>query len=164
MSCETELKANMCKVYFPMVVLALCAIAVAIFINAGIMGPILHYLRPDSFLFVFVLTAAMSLSTFSFAEMGRFFKISFQRQAEPAELRRALVFFTSLQSYTIIGGFTGTFVGLVGMLMTIEDKAAIGAGMSIALLTVLYALILNLIVIIPFKTAIKKRLHSAETR
>ena len=150
------------KVYFPMVILALCAIAVSIFINAGSMGPILHYLRPDSFLFVFVLTAAMSLSTFSFAEMGKFFKISFQERAEPAELNRALVFFRSLQSYTIISGFTGTFVGMIGMLSTIKDKAAIGTGLSLAFLTVLYALVLNLMLIVPFKTAIKKRLHQSD--
>ncbi|MFW6138144.1 MAG: motility protein A [Spirochaetota bacterium] len=46
-------------------------------------------------------------------------------------------------------GMTGTLIGLILMLANIEDKSAIGPGMSTALITTLYGVILANLVFIP---------------
>lgn len=46
-------------------------------------------------------------------------------------------------------GMTGTLIGLILMLSNIEDKSAIGPGMSTALITTLYGVILANLVFIP---------------
>lgn len=54
-------------------------------------------------------------------------------------------------------GMIGTLIGLIAMLVNIEDKSSIGAGMSTALLTTLYGAILANLVFIPIKNKLEDR-------
>ncbi|MBN2735442.1 MAG: motility protein A [Spirochaetales bacterium] len=48
-------------------------------------------------------------------------------------------------------GMIGTLIGLIAMMVKIEDKSAIGAGMSVALITTLYGAFFANLLLIPFK-------------
>ncbi len=54
-------------------------------------------------------------------------------------------------------GMIGTLIGLIGMLANIEDKSSIGAGMSTALVTTLYGIILANLVFIPIRNKLRDR-------
>ena len=54
-------------------------------------------------------------------------------------------------------GMIGTLIGLVAMLGNIEDKSAIGSGMSTALITTLYGAILANLVFIPVRNKLQDR-------
>jgi len=54
-------------------------------------------------------------------------------------------------------GMIGTLTGLIAMLARLEDKSAIGAGMSQALLTTLYGAVLSYLFLIPFKRKLEER-------
>jgi chemotaxis protein MotA len=54
-------------------------------------------------------------------------------------------------------GMIGTLTGLIAMLSRLEDKSAIGAGMSQALLTTLYGAVLSYLLLIPFKRRLEER-------
>ncbi len=58
-------------------------------------------------------------------------------------------------------GMIGTLVGLIAMLANLEDKAAVGAGMSAALITTLYGAILANGVFIPTSNRLRNR-HEEE--
>ena len=59
-------------------------------------------------------------------------------------------------------GMIGTLIGLIIMLANIEDKSAIGTGMSTALITTLYGIILANLVFIPIKRNLEDK-DNAET-
>ena len=52
-------------------------------------------------------------------------------------------------------GMIGTVVGLVGMLQNLDDRAAIGPNMALALITTLYGSMISNILMIPFSTKLK---------
>ena len=52
-------------------------------------------------------------------------------------------------------GMIGTVVGLIGMLQNLEDRAAIGPNMALALITTLYGSILSNLVMIPMASKMK---------
>ena len=54
-------------------------------------------------------------------------------------------------------GMIGTLMGLISMLSNIEDKSAIGSGMSQALITTLYGAVLANLVFIPVKNKLQDR-------
>lgn len=57
-------------------------------------------------------------------------------------------------------GMIGTLIGLIAMLGNIEDKSAIGTGMSTALLTTLYGAVMANLVFIPTKNKLEDRDNS----
>ena len=54
-------------------------------------------------------------------------------------------------------GMIGTLIGLITMLAQIEDKSAIGIGMSTALITTLYGAVLGYLVFLPVKRKLEDR-------
>ncbi|MBN2439842.1 MAG: motility protein A [Spirochaetales bacterium] len=54
-------------------------------------------------------------------------------------------------------GMIGTLIGLIAMLTKIEDRSAIGSGMSIALVTTLYGAFLANILFIPIKNKLEDK-------
>ncbi|MDR1970892.1 MAG: MotA/TolQ/ExbB proton channel family protein [Treponema sp.] len=57
-------------------------------------------------------------------------------------------------------GMLGTVIGLIGMLQNLDDKAAIGPNMALALVTTLYGSMVANLLMIPFSA--KLRMHDAK--
>ncbi len=58
-------------------------------------------------------------------------------------------FATSAGLLAILAGALGTLIGLVQMLQALEDPTAIGPALSVALLTILYAVVMNALFFVP---------------
>ncbi len=104
-----------------------------------------------------------SLRNFTPSEIFRYYRIGFSpKQAHKADLENGILYFTAFQRYLFTSGVIGTFLGLIIVLATVTESAAMTRGLSVCLMTILYALVLNVGLAIPFKTGLQKRLRELE--
>jgi len=67
------------------------------------------------------------------------------------QLRQAVAILSSAYQLVWAAGLSGTLLGLVIMLSNMDDPAALGPGMAVALLTTMYGLVLGEFVINPIR-------------
>ena len=101
------------------------------------------------FLFVSVL--------FGFKETGEAFSTPLQKEADKEKLMQSLVFFKTYAKATWLAGLISVIIGIMTMLATLDDKASIGPMVALALESLLYCGIINLVIIVPFTAFIKKQ-------
>lgn len=111
-----------------------------------------------AFILVPVIASLFAFCAFGFREGAAAFSVPFKPEAAGPELRSAKAFFELLgQSYSSMA-FLGAIVSIIDMLKNLTDKKMIGPRMALALISLEYAAVLVLLVVIPYRTAIKKRL------
>lgn len=141
--------------------LVLGAFILILAINMGF-GILLVYLHFPSFLITVLVPIVALLMAFPLKEMKNAFKQVFSKEKTGHDdYPQSIHLFTTMQVSVIIAGGIGCMMGLVMMLAKIEDVTAIAVGLSTALLTILYALVLNLVFIIPCKAVLRKKQISA---
>ena len=74
------------------------------------------------------------------------------------ELEIGIVMFTKIKSYAQATGWVGSLNGLVLILTSIDDPAAIGPSASVALLTVFYGTLIAYWICLPVSTKLQFRL------
>jgi flagellar motor component MotA len=141
-------------------VIALGLILAVIIFSSSLHG-ILIFLHWPSAVIIILIPMTVLLMNFSLKEIKKAFTCVFfnihQQATEPA-LQRSKLIFAAWQKYVFLAGGCGVLMGLILMLAYIADKAKIGMGLSTTLICLLYSLVLNLVIIIPCLTAIRKRL------
>jgi len=146
----------MAKRYFLALGLTLAALVGTVIVARG---NLLVLIDLPSLGLVVALAALMGFAVHSPREVGRFYRLAFSGRGENREeLEQAAVYFEGLIRYLACGGAIGALTGVVEMLCRIGDKASIGRGLAMCLLSALYAGILIAVVGVPFRTAIRKRL------
>jgi flagellar motor component MotA len=146
------------RFYFVAVVLALGVLALGTVFAAA---RIAYFLDYPSLIMVIVPAAVLCLAAFPPRVIGRSFTVAFSRQeASEQELRQAAVFFTSLQRFFLLSGAIGALIGIVTILAQLQEVAvaAIGRGFALLLITVFYSLVLTLVLVVPFRAAVERRL------
>jgi hypothetical protein len=148
------------KTYFLYLVLFI-AVLVYVMIVVGCVG---CFLDIGSLLMVLLCTLFMLKANYSFGEMGRYFSCAFScKNPWIVDIKNGIIFFKTMQKYLFISGGLGVLMGMIGMLAMLEDPNKIGAGMALALITVLYSLFFNMAVAIPFKIGLEKQLVKTES-
>jgi flagellar motor component MotA len=102
------------------------------------------------FLFISVL--------FGFKRIGSIFSIPFRKEQDKAQLLNALNYFKILGKTIWYTSFLAIIIGAVGILRNLQDNSSIAPNVAIAILSIFYCLLLNIVIIIPFTVFIKKRL------
>ena len=102
------------------------------------------------FLFVSIL--------FGFRNMASAFSSAVKKEAEKEKLLKAVEFFKFFGKITWIMAFISLFVGIVAMLINLDDKSSIGPNVALALISPLYGGLINAMVILPFTFLLKKQL------
>ncbi|MCX7040878.1 MAG: MotA/TolQ/ExbB proton channel family protein [Spirochaetes bacterium] len=146
------------RFYFIAVVLALCVLVIGMVFAAARIGYFVDY---ASLIMVIVPAAVLCLAAFPPRVIGRSFTVAFSRQtASEQELRQAAVFFASLQRCFLLSGAIGALIGIVTILAQLQEvaMAKLGQGFALLLITVLYALVLTLVLAVPFRAAVERRL------
>jgi flagellar motor component MotA len=149
---ERDMKTN----YFISLIMALLLIGGIIVVTGA--GP-LAYLDIPSLIVVTLLPAIMIIASFSFEEIGRSFSAALDPNADQADLRKAHAFFGALGKYVNLAAGIGIVAGIIAIASNLSSYESAGLGISLALLVVFYSMILQLIFVIPFHTAIKKNLE-----
>ncbi|MFP4562738.1 MAG: MotA/TolQ/ExbB proton channel family protein [Spirochaetia bacterium] len=149
------------KGYFFSIIIFLVLIVAAVITSGGKMG---YFLNLPSFLMVTLITLTLLRGSFSFREMGKYFKIAFEDSIEAprGEIKNGIQFFRIMQIYLIVSGFLGTVIGAMAMLSALEMSVRVGFGASLALLTLLYGIIFTLLIPVPFRSGLEKRLNKLD--
>ena len=149
---------------------------ISLFVTLVVMASMIIFSGASLNLFInipalFVVVAfplAMLRAGFSFSEMAMHFSNAFGFDPDEAEslgiekrwieLKQGALFFRTMRTYLLFSGFIGALVGTITMLANLNNKAKLGFGAALVLLTILYALILWALVSLPMRTAIEKKL------
>ena len=75
-----------------------------------------------------------------------------------SDLEKGIFYFKRVKENAIACGWVGVLIGLVLMLKSMDDPAAIGPAMAICLLTALYGILGGYFVFIPISTKLQVRL------
>lgn len=121
-----------------------------------------YYLNIPSFIMVAGTTFVLLLMNFSVREMGRCFAAGFRKEdANLEDLKKGFIFFQTMQVYLLLSGFLGTMVGAIAMLVHLKDSSRVTFGAALSLTTLVYGFVFLMLVALPFKTGIKKRIVEA---
>lgn len=114
------------------------------------------FINIPSVLIVFGLTFGGLLA--SGRKIITFCSVIFDKHASPSQLHDAHETAIDAGNYAIGSGFVGTLVGVVLMLGSLTDPAAVGPSMAVALLTVFYAVLLKYFIFAPIQAGLDERL------
>ena len=121
-------------------------------------GTIMSYIDIPSIIFIVIFPFIFVSIIFGFKEMSLAFSVSFKKDVENDKLKKALNIFKTYGKTTWITGFIAVLIGLVAILENVDDKMKLGPNLALALVSLLYCGIINVIIIIPFTILIKKKL------
>jgi flagellar motor component MotA len=144
--------------FYPFAVVITIAVFVVTVLATG--ATFTHFLSLPALIVVVVPTLAMSLANFSLAGLGRCFSIGFRKgPADRSALLAAKAYFEAVGRYLVVSGALGLLIGVIVLLAYLGgDPSVIGAGTAVALLTVLYAVLLYILVPVPFGVGIRRKL------
>lgn len=122
-------------------------------------GYVRNYLDMPSLLITGIIPFVFVSILFGFKGMLSAFSAAFGKDTEKGALPKALDFFKVYGKTTWIAGIIAALVGLLAILINLEDKTALGPNLALALISLLYSGIINLVLILPFTVFVKKRLN-----
>ncbi len=142
--------------YFIVLLLTLAVLGwVALLAGSGVGS----FLDIPSLLVVLVPALLMSLASYGLSEMGSYFALAFKKEgAAPVALEKGIHFFDTLQTYFKISAAIAFSMGLILILATLDDLSKIGPYLAVAVISVLYACVLALLLTVPFRTALEKKM------
>ena len=137
-------------------ILVLATIALGVVFAAGKASYFVDY---ASALMVVLPALMLSLATFPPATIARSFAVAFDRRTSTdAELRTAAAFFRALQAYLLLSGLIGALIGVMTILAGLRADTNVAGGAALLLVTVFYSLVLILVVALPFRASVERRL------
>jgi len=142
------------------------------------------FINIPAMMVVVVFPLVLLRASFSFADMGRYFRMALrcselrgigargsgargpgvQNSETAAELKRGVLFFNAMRSYLLSAGFIGGMIGTITILANLSDTAHVGFGAALVLLTILYALVLSALVVLPLRTRLEKQLAGGKAQ
>ena len=129
----------------------------AVLITGAVQSGII-FLDLPSFIIAVVVPFLFVSVLFGFKEMGGAFSTPLKKEADKDKLMQSLIFFKTYAKATWLAGLISVIIGIMTMLAFLDDKASIGPMVALALVSLLYCGIINLVIIVPFTTFIKKQL------
>lgn len=147
------------KSYFFWAPIALGVFVLGVVFAAGLVK---WFVSTPALIVVLLPPLAISLGSYNFREIGRCFTSGFSGKVDRAELTKALVFFRVLGRNVLVSGFAGLVIGLMVVAASLEEASALGLGVSLSMLTLLYSVVIHVIVVNPFRMGLEKRLAESE--
>ena len=121
-------------------------------------GSLLYFLDLLSVVFMVALPLLIALATYSPAEIVDCFAVAFSKErVDIGRIEKGIHFFSILRSYLIITALIAFMIGFILIMATVEDLSQIGPYAAVAVVCIYYALLLILLVTIPFKAGLEKK-------
>ena len=99
----------------------------------------------------------LGLLLFGGSRIGPMFGSVFRCSVPAVDLLQTARDWKLAAAYLLASGVIGTLIGLVIMLKNMDDPAALGPGMAIAVLTILYGVIVGLGICLPLAVRLENR-------
>ncbi|GHV06156.1 hypothetical protein FACS189485_14240 [Spirochaetia bacterium] len=93
---------------------------------------------------------------------GKALSVPFKKSASKLELNGAYSFFKTYGQTIWVTAITTIALFILTMMRTLEDKSGLGPAYKLILDTILYAGLLTLIIVLPYKVLIKKKVINYE--
>ena len=93
---------------------------------------------------------------------GSAVKAVLSRESDARSLKLAIAVFERGRSYAIVAGALGSVVGMVIILKNLDDPSALGPGLAMCLVTMLYGLALAYLLLLPVAGSLRRRLEAGE--
>jgi flagellar motor component MotA len=90
------------------------------------------------------------------------FSVPFRKTMEKNVLLKAKIFFDHLGKTVLSMAIVSFIFSVIALIMVLEDKSGLGPNMVLALIPFLYVGIINMVIIIPYKTMIDKQIIEME--
>lgn len=132
------------------------AVIAAVILFAG--GRITDFLDVPSALVVVSIPVILLFYNFSAKEIGNTVRFCFNyyNKKKKFNIDLGLLILTSFRNNVYITALMGSVLGVIFILITLNDKSALGKDLAVAMLTILYALIINLIIVSPAIDALRR--------
>ena len=114
------------------------------------------YIDVGSVIITVVVTPAALVMSYGSAAFSAIVTV-FTCSAGKEDVRLAIAVFTRGKSYALASGALGTLIGLVIMLKNLDDVSAVGPGLALSLLTLVYGIVLAYLVLGPVVGSLKRR-------
>jgi hypothetical protein len=128
-------------------------------------GDLLSLVDAPSLALVLGPAILMLLSHFGPKEFINAFKTAMAKSnAGERELKNALLFFSTAQTLIIASTIAAIFLGIVMVLTAVwkgyaHSAKTLGGWMAVDLISILYAAMLMIVITIPFKSAVRKKMN-----
>ncbi len=116
------------------------------------------YINIPSLFMVIGLSGVLAVFSWDLKTIGQCFKAVFSPAATAQEMELGVVFFSTLTTYFFLSAAVATGTGVIAILTNLSDSMAVGQVVALALLSTYYSLILTLLVTLPFRSALRKKL------
>ena len=121
-------------------------------------GTVFGLFYPTSLIVVGILPFLFVSTLFGFKEMGLAFSMPFKKETDKNKLTNGINFFKTFGKIIWLSALIAIVIGVLTMLGSLDPNNSIGSNQKFALLSVSYAAMINIMVIIPFTTFLKKQL------
>ncbi len=128
------------------------------FVLFGIGGGIALFISPASALIVYGPALALILAAYGGKGLGLVFKAPFARNMIKEDIKKSINVYKDLKLYLILWGWVGMMIGLILMGARFDNLKALGPGLALAIVGVLYGYLSAYIVCYP----IQRRLEQSE--
>ncbi|MCP4132871.1 MAG: hypothetical protein GY754_18035 [bacterium] len=126
-------------------------------------GEFSFFMDLPSLMIVMVPTIAMLLAGSRPIEIVTAFKLAMEKSSgSKKEYERSLLIFNSMFAYLVLSTVAAVLLGLTLMLSYPLEPNRFGFGLAVCLLAVLYAVIIMMIIVAPFRMSLKKKLLDEE--
>lgn len=99
---------------------------------------------------------------FGWKSAGAAFSSAWKPSASRRELESSVAFFKALRAALWSFAGLGAMIGFIAVLSNLTDRARIGPNLAVALISILYGAIFDLLAALPFLSVSKKRLAEAD--
>lgn len=122
-------------------------------------GSMVTYLDLFSLLVIIMLVIPMLLASGAHKDFNRAFRLALNKKTEPGikELERAGTAVATARKLIILSGILDSLISMICILTRLDDIAYLGPNVSVAILSLLYAVILN-IILVPIEHRLKTRI------
>ncbi|ULQ60660.1 hypothetical protein K7I13_05140 [Brucepastera parasyntrophica] len=111
-----------------------------------------------SFLIVPVLPLLYMAGSFGFRGIGRAYKTAFAKNPEKKDLVFSQAFFRGFSKVLWLFSAVGFVTGLIGIFSFLNDYEVLGPNLAVAIITLFYGVLSNLLLVYPFLLSVSGRL------
>ncbi|OHE75455.1 MAG: hypothetical protein A2413_13660 [Treponema sp. RIFOXYC1_FULL_61_9] len=147
------------RILMPMLVVAAAVAGLILIWNASLF----LFLDFYAFMLVPVLGTLYAVSAHGVRPAVASFSAALRPDAGEADLRDADVFLGLLGSSYAGFSVLGSIISLIDMFKNLADRTQLGPRLALVFISMEYAALLYLLIIIPYRNAIKKRLAALQT-
>ncbi|MEW6566293.1 MAG: hypothetical protein AB1404_12425 [Spirochaetota bacterium] len=103
-------------------------------------------------------TIVLLRTGWTFREMGQAFSAAFNETTDREGLKTADVFFATTGNYLSLSAAFSILISVIIILKNLTDKDMLGPNLAVALISLLYAVLFQLIIVLPMRGMIQKKL------